>query len=104
MNWRVIKSEKEYHLALKRLEEIFDVSTGDPRFKEAELLVMLIEQYETSVEPPFPDPHPIEVIKFKMEQNNLKNEDLADILGGVTTVEKIMNKQRKLRGCLDFTL
>ncbi len=77
MHWTIIKTEKEYKEALKQLEEIFDSKAGDSTFKEAELLVMLTEKYETDTEQAFPEPDPIKVIKFRMEQNNLRNKDLA---------------------------
>ena len=96
MNWTIISTEEEYELALERLEVIFDSTPKDATFKEAELLAMLIENYELAVDPVFPDPDPIEVIKFKMEQNNMKNKDLAEIVGGKSKASEILNKKRKL--------
>lgn len=96
MNWTIISTEEEYERALKRLEVIFDSTPNDPTFKEAELLAMLIENYELEFEPAFPDPDPIEVIKFKMEQNNMRNKDLAEIVGGKSKASEILNKKRRL--------
>ena len=96
MNWTIISNEQEYENALTRLEKIFDSNPKDKTFKEAELLAMLIENYETESEPVFPDPDPIEVIKFKMEQNNLRNKDLAEIVGGKSKASEILNKKRRL--------
>ena len=96
MNWTIIKNESEYQSALKRLEKIFDSKPGTPSFKEAELLVMLIEKYEDETEEVFADPDPIEVIKFRMEQNNMKNKDLADIVGSKSKASEILNKKRRL--------
>ena len=96
MTWTVLKIETEYQTALKRLDEIFDSKPNDPSFKEAELLVMLIEKYETETEEVFVDPDPIEVIKFRMEQNNLKNKDLAEIVGSKSKASEVLNKKRRL--------
>lgn len=96
MNWTIIKTEIDYDNAVNRLEEIFDSKLGDKNFKEAELLVMLIENYELISEPAFPNPDPIEVIKFKMEQNNLRSKDLAKIIGGNSKASEILNKKRRL--------
>ncbi len=96
MNWTIISTEQEYQNALERLEVIFDSTPNDPTFKEAELLVMLIEKYELEIEPTFPDPDPIEVIKFKMEQNNMKSKDLAEIVGSKSKASEILNKKRRL--------
>jgi len=92
MNWTLLKTEKEYDKALDRLGEVFDSRPNDPAFKEAELLVMLIEKYETENEPSFSEPDPIEVIKFRMEQNNLKNKDLAKIVGSKSKASEILNR------------
>ena len=96
MNWTIISNNQEYEKALARLEKIFDSTPKDKTFKEAELLVMLIENYELKNEPAFPDPDPIEVIKFKMEQNNLRNKDLAEIVGSKSKASEILNKKRRL--------
>ena len=96
MNWTIISNKEEYEKALKRLDVIFDSTPKDKTFKEAELLAMLIENYETETESAFPDPDPIEVIKFKMEQNNLRNKDLAKIVGGKSKASEILNRKRRL--------
>ena len=96
MNWSIISNESEHKQALERLEAIFDSKPGDKTYKEAELLVMLIENYETEKEPVFPDPDPIEVIKDKMEQRNMRNKDLAEIVGSKSKASEILNKKRAL--------
>jgi HTH-type transcriptional regulator/antitoxin HigA len=96
MTWTVLKTEPEHQSAMNRLEDIFDSKPGDPEFSEAELLVMLIDKYETENEEAFPDPDPIEVIKFRMEQNNLRNKDLAEILGSKSKASELLSKKRRL--------
>ena len=96
MSWTIIKNKKDYLKALERLEDIFDSKKGDSTFDEAELLVMLIENYETETEPIFPEPDPIEILKYKMEQKNFRNKDLAEIIGGKSKASEILNKKRRL--------
>ena len=96
MNWAIIKNKDDYLKAIERLEEIFESKKGDSTFDEADLLVMLIEKYETETETAFPEPDPIEVIKFKMEQKNFRNKDLAEIVGGKSKASEILNKKRRL--------
>lgn len=96
MIWTVLKTELEYQSALNRLDKIFDSKPKDQEFKEAELLVMLIEKYETETEEAFPSPDPIEVIKFRMEQNNLRSKDLAEIVGSKSKASELLNKKRRL--------
>jgi HTH-type transcriptional regulator/antitoxin HigA len=46
MQLKVIKTEKQYQEAIKRLEEIFDSKKGSKTADELELLSLLIEKYE----------------------------------------------------------
>jgi len=41
-----IKTEKDYEVAIKRLEQIFDASAQSKESDEAEILSMLIDNYE----------------------------------------------------------
>lgn len=95
MEIKVIKSEKEYTQALQRLEIIFDAPADSPEGDEADLLGILIEKYEDEYYP-IDAPNPIEAIKFRMEQLNLNNEDLAKIIGYKSRVSEIFNRKRKL--------
>ena len=46
MNIKPIKSEADYKLALKRLEEVFDASIGTSESDEADILGVLVDEYE----------------------------------------------------------
>jgi HTH-type transcriptional regulator/antitoxin HigA len=46
MDYKVIKTEDDYKLALKRLEVIFDTEPGTPEGEELDLLSLLIDNYE----------------------------------------------------------
>ena len=95
MEWKVIKNERAYQKALKRLESIFDASKNSKEGDELELLSLLIDNYELEKTPiDFPDP--IEAIKFRMEQLGYKQKDLEDALGLKSRVSEILNKKRKL--------
>ncbi len=95
MNVKVIKSEKEYDQALDRLDIVFDAPPDTPEGDEAELLVVLIEKYEDE-NYPIEAPDPIEAIKFRMEQLNMKKKDLAAVLGYRSRVSEVLKKKRKL--------
>jgi HTH-type transcriptional regulator/antitoxin HigA len=70
----LIKTEAENEAALARLEAIFDAEPGTPEGDEAELLTVLIEQFERKAYP-MDLPDPVEAIKFRMEQAGLKAKD-----------------------------
>src|SRR5512145_2879139 len=95
MNIRVIKTEEDYNQALKRLEIIFDAPVDSKEGDEAELLSILIEKYEDE-HYPIEAPDPIEAIKFRMEQMDMNNQDLADVIGYKSRVSEIFNRKRKL--------
>lgn len=81
MKFKLIKTEEEYQNALKHLDKIFHAKQGTPEHEELELLVMLIQKYEDEIVGEIPDPDPIEAIKFKMEQMEMTQEDLAEVIG-----------------------
>jgi HTH-type transcriptional regulator/antitoxin HigA len=95
MNIKILKTEEEYNQALRRLEVIFDAPADSVDGDEADLLGILIEKYEDE-HFPIESPDPIEAIKFRMEQMNMDNNDLAKIIGYKSRVSEIFNRKRKL--------
>jgi HTH-type transcriptional regulator/antitoxin HigA len=92
---KLIKSTKDYEIALKRLEIIFDAPTNTKEGDEVEILSLLIENYENQ-QYPIEAPDPIQAIKIRMEEMNLKQKDLVGIIGGKSKVSEVLNKKRKL--------
>lgn len=95
MDIKPIKTETDYQDALKRLEMIFDALPNTAEGDELEVLGVLIDNYE-KINSPIDMPDPIEAIKFRMEQLNYNNHDLAQIIGLKSRVSEILNKKRKL--------
>ena len=81
---KAIKTKEGYQEALKSLEKVFDVEQNDLA-EYAETLTILIEYYENE-HFPIQEPTGIDVVKFLMDQNNLKQKDLCGILGGKSSV------------------
>jgi HTH-type transcriptional regulator/antitoxin HigA len=95
MTIKPIKNEKDYQEALERVELIFDAALDSPEADEAEILTMLIDNYEQEFYP-IEAPYPIEAKKIRMEEMNLKNKDLVGIIGAKSKVSEVLNKKRKL--------
>ena len=95
MEWKVIKTERDYQNALKRLETIFDSKKGSKNGDELELLSLLIDNFE-KVKFPIDLPDPIEAIKFRMEQLGYTQKDLTKVIGLKSRVSEILSKKRKL--------
>lgn len=95
MKLKPIKSEIDYRNGLKRLEVIFDAPIDTKEGDEAEILSLLIENYENE-HYPIDLPDPIEAIKIRMEELNMRQKDLVGIIGGKSRVSEILNKKKKL--------
>lgn len=95
MNIKPIKTEEDYEKAMERLEEIFDASPNTEEGDEAEILAMLVDNYENQYYP-IEAPDPIEAIKIRMEEMNLKQKDLVGVIGGKSRVSEILNKKKRL--------
>ena len=95
MNIKLIKTEADYRNALRRLEEIFDSMTGTPESDEADILGLMIDEYEKK-HYHIDAPDPIEAIRIRMEEMQLKQVDLADAIGGKNRVSEVLNRKRKL--------
>jgi HTH-type transcriptional regulator/antitoxin HigA len=95
MDIRPIKTDKDFERALKRLDVIFDASPNTKEGDEAEILSLLIENYENQFYP-IEAPDPIEAIKIRMEEMNIKQKDLVGVIGGKSRVSEILNKKKRL--------
>lgn len=95
MKIKVIKTKEDYNNALIRFDEVFDAPVNSKEGDEAELLSILIENYENE-HYPIEAPDPIEAIRFRMEQLNMNKKDLADVIGYKSRVSEILSRKRKL--------
>ena len=95
MNLKPIKTETDYKNALKRLEVIFDAKPGTKESDELEILGLLVDDYENKHHP-IEAPDPIEAIKIRMEEMQLKQVDLIADIGGKSRVSEILNRKRRL--------
>lgn len=95
MKVKPIKSDKDYRSALERMEVIFDAPIDSKEGDEAEILSLLIENYE-NVHYPIEAPDPIEAIKIRMEELNMRQKDLVGIIGGKSRVSEILNRKKRL--------
>ena len=95
MNIKLIKTESGYNKALKRLDEIFDAKIGTPESDEADIVGLLVDEYEKK-HYPIEAPDPIEAIKIRMQEMHLKQVDLVNEIGGKSRVSEVLHRKRKL--------
>ena len=95
MKMKLIKTEADYIRVINRLETIFDAKVGTAESDEADVLALLVDEYEKK-HFPIAAPDPIEAIKIRMEEMQLKQVDLVKEIGGKSRVSEILNRKRKL--------
>lgn len=90
-----IRNELDLQKSLARIEQLFDAKPNTPEGDELEVLISLVHSYEEQnieIDPP----DPIEAIKFRMEQQGMKDADLVPYLGQRSRVSEVLNKKRRL--------
>jgi len=97
---KILRNEKEYEQACKRVYSLINsseesIDSSSRKGEEMSLLSLLIEKYEME-HYSIGAPTPIEAIKFRMEQMNLKQLDIAPLFGGKTRVSEVLNGKRPL--------
>lgn len=95
MTIKPLKTDKDYQEALLRMEVLFDAKIGTEESDEADILSVLIDEYEKK-HYPIEAPDPIEAIKIRMEEMELKQNDLTAFIGSKSVVSEVLNRKRKL--------
>jgi HTH-type transcriptional regulator/antitoxin HigA len=97
MDIRIIKTDEQYRRFLTEVEQLaaHDPEPGSDEGTRLELLAKLVEDYERSVFP-FAKPDPIDAIVFRMEQQELRQKDIADLLGGKNRASEVLSRKRPL--------
>ena len=92
---RIIKNEDEYEAALEEVSKLIvkDPPAGTDEADRLELLVLLVKAYEDS-HYPLEFPTVIEAVRFRMEQEGLRQQDLVNILGSKGRVSEMLNGKR----------
>ena len=90
-----IRTKKDYERTMKIIESLLDCPPKSKEAETLEVLSILADEYENK-HFPIEAPDPIEAIKYRMEQLNLSQKDLAKYLGGENRVSEILNRKRPL--------
>lgn len=97
MEPRIIKTEEQYQRYLSEVERLA-VHDPDPASVDGgrlELLAKLVEDYEKS-RFKFRKPSPVEAILFRMEEQGLRQKDMAEMLGGKNRASEVLSGKRSL--------
>ena len=92
----IIHSEEQLVQYTDALEKLTSLEHPSPSEAEAiDLLTLLITSYEEE-HYPIPKASAVEVVRFLLDQHNLKQRDLAGIFGGEPQVSMFLSGQRRL--------
>jgi HTH-type transcriptional regulator/antitoxin HigA len=92
MKPKILRTESEYEAALQRVDRLMDATAGTARADELELWTWLVERYEEEHYPVDP-PDPIEAIRFRMDQQGLRQVDLIPFIGSKSKVSEVLNRK-----------
>jgi HTH-type transcriptional regulator/antitoxin HigA len=94
---KIIKTEAQYQAYLAEVDRLatHDPAPGTPNGDRLELLAKLVEDYEKE-RFKFKRPDPIAAIRFRMEEQGLRQKDLAPLLGGKNRVSEVLARKRPL--------
>lgn len=95
MEIKPIRTDADYEVALKHIEQLWDSRYGSPDGDKLDILVTLVEAYEEEHHP-IPPPDPIEAILHYMENQGLSEDDLEPYVGSRLFVLEVLNRQRSL--------
>lgn len=97
MNPRTIRTEMDYSRMLKEIEKLItlDPEPGTDDAERLALLSMLIEKYE-SEKFPIDLPNPLDAIKFRMDEQGLRQKDLIPFIGSKSKVSEVLAGKRFL--------
>jgi HTH-type transcriptional regulator/antitoxin HigA len=93
-----IHNQADYERSVEFMNQLLDVVGDDKEHELAdmlELLGQLIEDYE-SQHYALPNAEPAQVLRFLMEQHDLKQADLASELGTQSVVSEILSGRRQI--------
>ncbi len=90
-----IRTEADYETALARIDELMNAEPGSPGGHELEVLVNLVDLYESRHEPiGYPDP--VAAIEFRMQQAGLSPRNLILCIGSRAKVYEVLSGKRAI--------
>ncbi len=94
---KIIKTDDQYRACLAEVDRLAadDPAPGTADGDRLELLAKLVEDYEKE-RFLFKRPDPIDAIRFRMEEQGLRQVDLAPLLGGRNRVSEVLAGKRPL--------
>lgn len=90
-----IRTDEDLDRTLARIDAIFDTEENTPESAELDILVDLVEHYE-SKRHPVDYPSAVAAIEFRLDQAGLTQEDLVPLIGGPSEVSDVLSGKRAI--------
>jgi len=90
-----IKTKKDYQVALKEIEKIFDAKPNTPEGDKLDVLTTLVQAYE-EIHYPVDLPDAAAALNYWMESRGLSRKDLEPYIGTRARISEILNHKRDL--------
>ena len=92
-----IKNNTQYQSSLERIYTLLqkEIKANSSESDELEILSILVKEYENE-HYPVPPPNPLDAIRFRLDQMNMSESELAAILGYRSRKSEILSGKRKL--------
>jgi HTH-type transcriptional regulator / antitoxin HigA len=95
MEIHALKTTEDYENTLAQIDQLWGSPVGSADGDKLDVLLILIEAFEAKHYPIAP-PNPIDALRFRMEQMDLKRADLEPMIGSRARVAEILNGKRNL--------
>ncbi len=94
---KVIRGREEYDAALSEIDRLIDrdPAPGTPEGERLELVAVLARDYEARTLPKVAV-DPVDAIRFRMEQQGLRQRDLVPFIGSKSKVSEVLSGKRPL--------
>lgn len=94
---KIVKTEQQYREYLAEVERLAseDPPTGTDECDRLELLAKLVQDYEKE-KYTFDAIDPVDAILFRMDQKQLRQKDVAPLMGGKNRASEVLSRKRPL--------
>jgi HTH-type transcriptional regulator/antitoxin HigA len=98
MDIRPIRTDRDHRAALREIEACWGAQEGSEKGDRLEVLVALVESYETRRWPIDSDKNfdPIDVLHYAMKELGHTQSELAELLGSRSRASEILCRRRAL--------
>ncbi|MGV3614286.1 MAG: helix-turn-helix domain-containing protein [Fimbriimonas sp.] len=90
-----IETDTDLESVVERITELWGAERGTREYAELKLLTLLAHAYEQEHHPITP-PHPIDAVKFVMEQQGVDPKEMYEVFGDRVRYWRFMNGEREL--------